>query len=615
MNEQIIKFIKKYIENDKNQSAIMISGAWGTGKSFFIKNELIPTLEEDKKIKVINISLYGIESISELSENIFIECLFLENSSKLPYLAPIFKSIGSSINNYIGSKFGINFYFQREDKQKILDVLDFKNRVLIFEDIERSKINITDLLGYVNNLTEQHNYKVILVANEDEFLKYEINNQPIKDIKKYNKDKENEMLQTCFSGKNTTSSNETEKELTYSSLEYLKVKEKTVSDTINFKSNFHDTIESILKSFDNKVLNGFCNTDNVKEIYDLLSENNAVNYRSLIFACQKAIDIFDLLKNKNLPDDFKKSIFCGIIIFSKKLKEKNLEIQVPWTGDRYISTELGNSSYPLYRFCYEYILHQTFDEKINIEEFQKSYTNLKLIAPSNFQTDPDFEKIINYLYYTDEEVLAALENLKTRLIENDTISLNAYANIVINLIILKDILNFDIEEYIKALENNLRGQQITPHAKLLFPHYKNMFNEEQEKEYIAITNRLKKSFCEITSLLKFNYNADNLGKFHEQIKSMREIFINNMSFINNLNISKFSEMLSTCTSKQINEIDTLFCSVYDLGNVSEVFHGDKEGLQELLENMKKIDTNNFDKIGKFQLNLFIGSIAHIIEKL
>ena len=165
------------------------------------------------------------------------------------------------------------------------------------------------------------------------------------------------------------------------------------------------------------------------------------------------------------------------------------------------------------------------------------------------------------------------------------------------------------------MENNLRGQQITPHAKLLFPHYKNMFNEEQEKEYIAITNRLKKSFCEITSLLKFNYNADNLEKFHEQIKSMREIFINNMSFINNLNISKFSEMLSTCTSKQINEIDALFCSVYDLGNVSEVFHGDKEGLQELLENMKKIDTNNFDKIVKFQLNLFIGSIAHIIEKL
>ena len=90
---------------------------------------------------------FGIESISELSENIFIECLFLDNSSKLPYLAPIFKSIGSSINNYIGLKFGINFYFQREDKQKILDVLDFKNRVLIFEDIERSKINITDLFG------------------------------------------------------------------------------------------------------------------------------------------------------------------------------------------------------------------------------------------------------------------------------------------------------------------------------------------------------------------------------------------------------------------------------------------------------------------------------------
>ena len=45
------------------------------------------------------------------------------------------------------------------------------NSILIFDDLERCKIPINDLLGYINQFVEHLNLKVIIVANEKEINK------------------------------------------------------------------------------------------------------------------------------------------------------------------------------------------------------------------------------------------------------------------------------------------------------------------------------------------------------------------------------------------------------------------------------------------------------------
>ncbi len=72
-NNELNEFIGNYIENNKTNSAIMLSAPWGTGKSYYIQNELIPFLElkEEKKIKVIVVSLYGLKDVNEISRSIF----------------------------------------------------------------------------------------------------------------------------------------------------------------------------------------------------------------------------------------------------------------------------------------------------------------------------------------------------------------------------------------------------------------------------------------------------------------------------------------------------------------------------------------------------------------
>ena len=66
-------FIKNYLENDKTNSAIMLTGEWGSGKSHYIKNELVPYIENSDDKKCIIVSLYGINQVDDINKSIYLE--------------------------------------------------------------------------------------------------------------------------------------------------------------------------------------------------------------------------------------------------------------------------------------------------------------------------------------------------------------------------------------------------------------------------------------------------------------------------------------------------------------------------------------------------------------
>ena len=43
-------------------------------------------------------------------------------------------------------------------------------KLLVLEDIERTQIDIIELLGYINNMCENDGVKILLVTNENEIL-------------------------------------------------------------------------------------------------------------------------------------------------------------------------------------------------------------------------------------------------------------------------------------------------------------------------------------------------------------------------------------------------------------------------------------------------------------
>ena len=73
MNEkEISEYLINYIENDKTRSAVMLTGPWGSGKSYYIQNQLVNKLEKNDK-EIVCVSLYGLKNLAELNKSIYLE--------------------------------------------------------------------------------------------------------------------------------------------------------------------------------------------------------------------------------------------------------------------------------------------------------------------------------------------------------------------------------------------------------------------------------------------------------------------------------------------------------------------------------------------------------------
>ena len=181
--------ILEYIKSP-NSGALMISGDWGCGKTYHIENVVFPKLKEKNYIP-IRVSLFGITSIDDLPSLIFdqyiditntddkSECLIKKWKKKLfrIRISAILSAV-PIISEYIDVEKLINinknFYYRFVPADKVVIVLD---------DLERAvkTIDIYTLLGTINDLIEQRNYKVIVVSNNSYLHRREKDNHVFKE--------------------------------------------------------------------------------------------------------------------------------------------------------------------------------------------------------------------------------------------------------------------------------------------------------------------------------------------------------------------------------------------------------------------------------------------------
>ena len=173
----ILKEIKYYIDTNFYNYAVMIDGAWGSGKTYFVKNVLLKKIESNEK-RVLYVSLYGISNIQELGKKLYLDYL-LKDKSKLvmEHTELVENVIGTIID--IGSPFMGKMGDIDIKEKKIKNIVQntvkhicpMKNCVLIFDDLERCDCSIQDILGYINGFVEQAGMKVIIIANQEELRK------------------------------------------------------------------------------------------------------------------------------------------------------------------------------------------------------------------------------------------------------------------------------------------------------------------------------------------------------------------------------------------------------------------------------------------------------------
>ena len=616
-NKDIIKYIKDYMNKTLCRGAIMLTGEWGKGKSYFIQHELISEIKKDSK-KCIVVSLYGLKDIREISKNIYLDLKTQDiqklwnkkyvdiinniknkvNSNNLQIVNTTeFCAAGKTVFNGITSYFGVDLSLKDSDLEKVYNSINLKDKLIILEDIERSEISIIELLGYVNNLVEQDNVKVLLITNESEYLHYA--EKEIDDVN----------IITGIKQKKTILAPTPETE------QYLRIKEKTINDTIRFDGNYYAAIEEIIHEYDNFLLDKFSAKTTQEEIVSIMKAFRHFNLRSFIYACQKTIDIFEkLAPHYQKDDEFLRAIFFGNLYYIFKMKKGN---ELEWGHETYFSKELGNNDSPLFKFCYEYINNQRFNYAI-IDATYTKFLEYKKYDASKSIADEDL-RILSYYYRAqDKDIHDAVARITNRLKNPNDFSFFVYGNIAVYLIYAKHYLGCEIEEAKKLLVSNLNGEgdKLLPEEVfriVLGPDA----TEKMHHEYDELKQDMVKSLKSGQFFIpKFDYLPTQVNIFCDYVKEHKGKIPLHECFAQNLDMYKFKELFSKCSNADKDDLRTAFCSMYDYPGVIQSLGDDLDTimlLRELLTQEK--DEYKEGTIARLQYEWFVENLSEIIENL
>lgn len=165
-NNDVEQFLDYYLHPDTQADyAIMLSGPWGCGKMHFIKSYLASRrggavhAGSVEPVDYLYASLYGVRSTSGISDQFFAQAHPVLSSKAARLLGTVF---ARAINARYGADVSLG------ENKSILEgmVLRLEGRVLVFDDLERCAMPVSEAMGYINSFVEHEGLKAIVIANE-----------------------------------------------------------------------------------------------------------------------------------------------------------------------------------------------------------------------------------------------------------------------------------------------------------------------------------------------------------------------------------------------------------------------------------------------------------------
>lgn len=190
-----IEEIKNYIEEQEQNGALLVTGKWGSGKTYLMR-QIERELNQGPQYLMAVVSLFGIEDTKTLTKKVKEAVVYAQTFNKAEKSGKGHIAKGVNAAKQLSEKaaaFGELFDFGRIKKLAksanvllSIDVYDFlpiekevycivageeqpvkKKLVLVFDDFERCKIGVIDLLGIINTYVEDKGIKTVIIASED----------------------------------------------------------------------------------------------------------------------------------------------------------------------------------------------------------------------------------------------------------------------------------------------------------------------------------------------------------------------------------------------------------------------------------------------------------------
>lgn len=263
--ENVLQAIVDYVRTSNTDYALLINGPWGSGKTYFWKDCVETKLKsvklDGKPCRPLYVSLYGCKNTKDIDTQLFLQSRVpgLESRRRL---STSVKSVAKALKVF--------------KPLRSLDIdlgclVNAKNAVLCFDDLERAPLDIKEILGYINTFVEHERVKTIILTSEDAI--------------------EDEA-----------------KEL------YKEMKEKVVASSLTFRPNLDNVFSNLIKEHEsNAAFHSFV-TKNVKLIRYMFERSETHNIRALRRAITALANIHDVIQADQIaPDLIAKQLICATV--------------------------------------------------------------------------------------------------------------------------------------------------------------------------------------------------------------------------------------------------------------------------------------------------------------
>lgn len=269
--------ILDYINRNETTGALLLTGPWGCGKSYLVK-DIAQEQNDKKKAAVAVISLFGLDSVDAINKRVkdeyvgFLLGVVGKTAKKISKAVGTVSKDGMSVASIAADgNPGLSAAAQGLSAVMTYDLFSFisvKNSIgtgnkerkfiIVFDDLERNNISTKDLLGAINEYIENKQIKVIIVADQDKIA----------------------------------------------GDEYKEYKEKLISRTIKMTADYSVMIDGIIDKYceTSKGYRDFL-TDNQSQLKQVFIESNSNNLRTLKSAIADFERFYDAWKETGISTD------------------------------------------------------------------------------------------------------------------------------------------------------------------------------------------------------------------------------------------------------------------------------------------------------------------------
>lgn len=626
--EKIIKSIQVYINENMSDYAIMINGAWGSGKTYFVKNELIPELEQDKP--VIYISLFGIKTIDDLVNVMSLHILNIYSNERAQKRANLngnsFRQINSrnisstskvttTLMSLISK--GLKLVPKGEDTKAFVSDLQknsikFNRYIFIFDDFERSIIDKIELLGFFDELVEQNNAKVIIVCNESKITNAR-EEKSANNAQQENNESDDKRLVD----------------------DYRLYKEKVIGLTVKYEANLYSVYETVLMKETNNDNTFSLLLQYKNDILELFKITHSINIRTLMFTFKRFKELREEIesvfqtnkKDMTYFDEYVSIIMLNVVTASLSYKDlgknildilKNKDTIACYFSSEGLNDDVKNFDMTNYvrvsRFVNKYIYSYLLDYKLLIEDIDR------YIEEKVNDTQDIANKVNNIFYIEDDEcavrkLLAVLDD-----IEKNKYCLGVYPRILSNLFILVDLfsdgkqISTDRLKEIILASTEKRSNEFSESNWYYFGSSNIEANEFNSQLY----KRLKEMRA-INSRRKYIEDFDSRYDIPALMRKLMEIgspVEEGRSFLSYIPVEIVVKRVMEVPNNDLRVIHGILRHNYlDVKNIKDIRHGDiymfKEWRDMMGQQMDTIDS----KLKHFHMKLLLDCIKDICNKL